>query len=713
MIYLCSPKNFFKSEPINVNEKKSFRKEIDNKKLIAQHKQLCDVLKKYTNITIIPSNKAMPEQTFMRDIAFFLEGKSFRCKMKENIRSAEPEKLQEYIKFDHKFKTTIEGGDVVSSDEEVFVGVGNRTNSQSIETLKDLTCLKVKEIHLKKNILHLDCVFNILDSTAFVYTQGIDAKDFKYIQKNYEVVKLTKTEFDNFNTNFITVNNHLFISNPSARLNKIFAKMGYEVHDINLDEFYKLGGSIRCLTLEESQENNKAYKKYLSYKNNVLYYKSINLYDLATKYGVPLKVGYPDMIRERVLSLKHEFDTTIKKRKYTGKYFYANANKASYYAENIVTAGVYADYYEVSSVTDLMLVRRIFKTKTVPKKKIICNGIKDDEYLSLICKMADDGYEVLNIIDSIEEFDVLLKHNFKNEIEIGARVKLESLYGHNDNLAKYDRFGLYLNEIKTISKSYRQNPKLKFTTIHYHQRGSKFDKEKFDINFEVAFAVYADYSKKIDTITNFDIGGGCPYDKIGEYDYHTFVDKLILQLKNLAQKYNVQEPNIIQENGRYTVSDACFNIYKVEKVKKDDKSWYLINDSFMTSLPNTWALSEEFLVLPINLMENKQIPVRLAGNTCDGDDVYFYQSSFDNFTMPEIKEGQTLYLGVFGMGAYQEILSGIGGIHHCLNREENDLIIYKKKGKYHYYAVRSAQSFDSIIKRLLFAKKTDLKRFKN
>ena len=131
----------------------------------------------------------------------------------------------------------------------------------------------------------------------------------------------------------------------------------------------------------------------------------------------------------------------------------------------------------------------------------------------------------------------------------------------------------------------------------------------------------------------------------------------------------------------------------------------------MTSLPDTWALQEDFLILPINLIENKMIPVRLAGNSCDGDDVYYYQSKSE-FMLPEIKEGQTLYIGIFGMGAYQEILSGIGGIHHCLNREEHDLIIYKKKNKNCFYYVRPAQTIKYLFKRLLYKNKRTMKKFK-
>lgn len=453
-------------------------------------------------------------------------------------------------------------------------------------------------------------------------------------------------------------------------------------------------------------------KNYLQYRDNKLFYKDIDLYSLVFKYGDPLKVGYCDMVREKIIGLKNLFNKSIKSNRYKGSYFYANANKASYYAENVITAGCYADFYETSSVSDLEIVRRIFKKHTVKKKKIICNGIKDDEYLSLILKMSDEGYEILNIVDNISEFEKILKYNLKNYMEIGIRVKLKSLYTNNPKIAEYDRFGLYEDEIDYILKNYKKNPKLLLTTVHYHQRGSRFDENKFLTHLETAFHIYAKVSKKDNNIKTLNIGGGCPYDKIGEYDYEKFVDMLIKNLKSFAVKYKAKEPNIIQENGRYTVSDSCFNIYKISLVKNDDIPWYIVNDSFMTSLPNSWALSEDFLILPINLIENKMIPVRLAGNTCDGDDVYYYQCKNENFMLPEIKEGQTLYIGVFGMGAYQEILSGIGGIHHCLNREENDLIIYKKKGKNKFYHVRKSQNIKYLFKRLLYKNNKDLKRFK-
>ncbi len=457
----------------------------------------------------------------------------------------------------------------------------------------------------------------------------------------------------------------------------------------------------------------KLQKNYLNYKNGVLYYKDINCLDLVTKFGNPLKVGYVDIIREKITSLKAYFEKAISKYSYQGKYIFANANKASYYSENVITAGTYADMYETSSYIDLKIVERIIKNKIVDNKKIICNGIKDKLYVDQIIKMINKGYDILFVIDNESELNILLDTKFNRKVEIGFRLNLPNLYAKSNDLG-FDRFGLKEKELIDCLKKYKKNENLVLTTLHFHQRGSLYNQEKCFENIEKAYQLYSKIVKDEPNLVNFDFGGGTPYDKINEFDYEKYADDIIKLLKGLGKKYNISDPNIIQENGRYTVSDSCFNIYKVETVKNshDDKPWYVINGSIMTSLVNTWALKERFLFLPINLANNKLIKVRIAGDTCDGDDVYFYQNSEKYCIMPEIKKGETLYIGVFGCGAYQEILSGIGGIHHCLNPEENDLIIYKKNGKNVFYKIRGSQNEKAIFKRLNYLKVKEMKRFK-
>lgn len=453
-------------------------------------------------------------------------------------------------------------------------------------------------------------------------------------------------------------------------------------------------------------------KEYLSYKNGVLYYKDINLLDCVKKYGNPLKVGYVEIIKEKITHLQNCFYEAIKNNNYTGSYFFANANKASYYSENIITAGNSSDMIETSSYADLCIVERIMKKNIVSKKTIIVNGVKNNNYLNKIYNMNQNGFHFCFIVDNITEFNILMSWNLKTKMEIGVRVNLENAYTKNKH-QMVDRFGLQNKEIDYVINNYTKNKNLIFTTIHFHQRGSDYNKIKAFTNIEKAFQVYVKCSKKVTSIKNLNIGGGTPYHKTEEYNYMDYANSIVSHIKSLAESNHVPHPNIIQENGRYTVSDSCFNIYKVTRIKKgaDNIFWYIINGSIMTSFINTWALKENFLFLPINLQNQRIIKARLAGSTCDSSDTYYYQDNQKFLYMPEIKEGETLYIGVFGIGAYQEILSGIGGIHHCQILEENDLIIYKKNNKTIFYKIRGRQTLKSVFKRLNYLKTKEMKRY--
>ena len=73
--------------------------------------------------------------------------------------------------------------------------------------------------------------------------------------------------------------------------------------------------------------------------------------------------------------------------------------------------------------------------------------------------------------------------------------------------------------------------------------------------------------------------------------------------------------------------------------------------------------------------------------------------------MPIINDGEELYVAIFSIGAYQEIISGIGGVHHCMIPEGNELIIYKDKNdKICYYKANNKQTPEEMLKILDYDK---------
>ena len=190
------------------------------------------------------------------------------------------------------------------------------------------------------------------------------------------------------------------------------------------------------------------------------------------------------------------------------------------------------------------------------------------------------------------------------------------------------------------------------------------------------------------------------------------MDKIVKTSLDVSKKYKVDPPDLIGEHGRFTVADHSFYIYKIDFAKHSGlRNWYIINGSLMNMAPDIWGIQQDFTILPVNLYQNECVPVCLGGETCDPDDRYFLQESNVKLFMPKIKQDETLYIAIFSIGAYQEIISGIGGVHHCLIPEGNELIIYKKDDKNMYHKMGKVDERKKIYNLLDYNKNTYMTKF--
>lgn len=109
---------------------------------------------------------------------------------------------------------------------------------------------------------------------------------------------------------------------------------------------------------------------------------------------------------------------------------------------------------------------------------------------------------------------------------------------------------------------------------------------------------------------------------------------------------------------------------------------YFCNFSLFQSMPDSWAIDQLFPILPIHRLDEE--PIRrgiMADITCDSD------GKIDNFVdkriekktleLHDLKPGQPYYLGVFLLGAYQEIL---GDLHNLLGDTHAVHVSYNPQG---------------------------------
>ena len=73
-------------------------------------------------------------------------------------------------------------------------------------------------------------------------------------------------------------------------------------------------------------------------------------------------------------------------------------------------------------------------------------------------------------------------------------------------------------------------------------------------------------------------------------------------------------------------------------------------------------------MLALNGWSKSYKKIQLGGLTCDSQDYYNSEKHIYQTFLPERRpaDAQPLYVGFFHTGAYQESLSGYGGIKHCL-----------------------------------------------
>jgi arginine decarboxylase len=229
--------------------------------------------------------------------------------------------------------------------------------------------------------------------------------------------------------------------------------------------------------------------------------------------------------------------------------------------------------------------------------------------------------------------------------------------------------------------------------------------------FQKALKVYAELKKDSETLDSFNLGGGFPIrNHLGfEYQYEYMINEIISNIKDACTKENIPEPDIFTEFGKYTVGESGAIVFKVleQKQQNDSESWYLIDNSLMNTIPDAWSIHEKFILLPINKWKNEYKRVNIGGISCDHSDYYNSEDLNQEVLLPSYSddEKEPLYIGFFHTGAYQDAISGYGGIKHCLIPSPKHVIIDRdEKGNFFDYVYRNEQSADEMFKLLGYKK---------
>jgi arginine decarboxylase len=415
--------------------------------------------------------------------------------------------------------------------------------------------------------------------------------------------------------------------------------------------------------------------------NQNLTFHGVGLAELIEEHGTPLKFTYLPKISENILAAKGWFTSAMKKNNYAGDYFYCYCTKSSHFKHVLAEALKNDIHLETSSAVDVTIIENLKKEGLLSNESyVLCNGFKRGEYISNIARLINSGHEnCIPIIDNNEEI-TLLSEVIDEGYQVGIRIASEE----EPKFEFYtSRLGIgYQNIVSFYHRQVKEDKKVTLKMLHFFINTGIRDTSYYWNELHKCLKVYTDLKKICPSLDSLNIGGGFPIkNSLGfNYDYKYVIGEIVEQISVVCKEADVPVPNLFTEFGSFTVGESGGAIYEVlyQKQQNDREKWNMINSSFITTLPDTWAINKQFVLLPINKWNSEYERVLLGGLTCDSDDYYNSEQHINAIYLPKYDKKSPLYVGFFNIGAYQDNIGGFGGLQHCLIPQPKQILIQRE-----------------------------------
>ena len=359
--------------------------------------------------------------------------------------------------------------------------------------------------------------------------------------------------------------------------------------------------------------------------------------DIADEYGTPVFVIDENRIRDNY----QRFYNAFSKYYPDFKVFYAcKANTNLAVLKILEDEGCCIDAVSPGEVY-------ISRKMGFPGDRILFTGnnITNDEL-----KYVLDQGAVLNI-DSVSALKRLAEIIEPNGLQISFRVNPMVGAGHHDHCITggvMSKFGIMDNEAVEV---YKLAKELGFNPIgmHSHIGSGILDPEPFKLAIESTMDIAGKVHKEAGIDFEFvDFGGGVgiPYTpEENTVDIDRFAKENVELFKEKLAEYDMGNPTMYLEPGRYLVGDASVLLVRVNSVKESYRKFIGVDAGFNTLLRPAMYDSYHHIVVANNMNAPVKEEIDIAGNVCESGDLFARDRP-----MPEIKEGDLL--GILNAGAY-------------------------------------------------------------
>ena len=329
----------------------------------------------------------------------------------------------------------------------------------------------------------------------------------------------------------------------------------------------------------------------------------LSLVENLSQRGIatPVLIRVTDFLKRRIEEINQSFADAISEMDYKGRYqgvFPVKVNQQAEVIERIADYGhPYNFGFEVGSKAELLIALSL---NLPAEAAIICNGIKDSEFLNLAASSLKLGFNIFIVLESPRELELVLDVVKNTDVrpQLGVRIKLTNTVSGNWAESSGDRstFGLTIAQIMDVIETLRAEGYLDCLCLQHSHLGSQVPNIiEIRKSVQEACQFFAELRREGVPLRYLDLGGGLGIDYTGEktasansinYTLREYCLNIIETVKDMMDANEVEHPVIITESGRACVAQSSLLIFNVleathfdseiEVIAQDDDHPYLL-----------------------------------------------------------------------------------------------------------------------------------------
>ena len=294
--------------------------------------------------------------------------------------------------------------------------------------------------------------------------------------------------------------------------------------------------------------------------------------------------------------------------RYKGDYkgvFPVKVNQQAQVIDRIVEFGKEFDFgLEVGSKPELLIA---LAHDLSSNSTIICNGIKDREFIHLAILSLKIGFKTILVLESPRELDLIIEISKELNVRplLGIRVKLTNKVSGNWSQSSGDRsaFGLSVEQVMEVINKLKNNNYLDCLILQHSHLGSQIpDIIEIRKATQEACRFFSEMIKQGAPLNYLDLGGGLGVDYTGEqksafnsinYSLDEYCTNIVETVKYELDQSKIDHPTIITESGRACIASSSMLIFNIlETTNFDSKKTQLINEDDHPLLKNMIQIPE-------------------------------------------------------------------------------------------------------------------------